>query len=117
MKRKTIRKHADFLTPKDGPNITLNNVVSVRIKTAKFENDARYGIIASKKLFRFAVQRNRAKRLLRDWIFHNEDLMLPQFDYVFIAGAEILTTNRENGREYIKRALTTISKKYAEKTI
>jgi ribonuclease P protein component len=117
MKRKTIRKHADFLTPKDGPNITFDNVVSVRIKNAKIQDDARYGIIASKRLFRFAVQRNRVKRLLRDWIFYNEDLMLPEFDYVFIAGAEILNTNRENGREYIKRALTKISQNYAEKTI
>lgn len=117
MKRKTIRKHADFLTPLDGPNVTLNNVITVRIKPAKIKDDARYGIIASKRLFRFAVQRNRVKRLLRDWIFYNEDLMLPQFDYIFIAGAEILNTNREDGREYIKRALTKTSQDYAEKTL
>lgn len=112
MKRKTIRKHTDFLSPKTSPCITIDDIVSVRIKPAKIPDDARYGVVASKKFFRFAVQRNRVKRLLRDWIFYNEDLMLPQYDYIFIAGNNILNTKRSEGRESVKKCLSLLAKNH-----
>ena len=74
------------------------------------KKDSRYGIIASKRTFKFAVQRNRAKRLLRDWIAFNEDLMLPDMDYIFIARANILNCSRESGRAKMANALKRISK-------
>ena len=73
MKRKTIRNHKDFLTSPDNPFVAAGCFV-VKMKPAQ-KQDARYGIIASKRTFKLAVQRNRAKRLLRDWIDFNESLL------------------------------------------
>ena len=74
------------------------------------KKDARYGVIASKRTFKLAVNRNRAKRLLRDWIADNENLMLPNMDYVFIARAAVLDCSREIGRKKMANALKKISK-------
>ncbi len=107
MKRHTIRNHRDFITPQDGLKVALPSLV-LRVKPVKIKNDPRYGIIASKKVFKLAVHRNRAKRLLRDWIAFNEDFMMPEFDYVFIAKARVLETNREDGRRETKKAFDKI---------
>ena len=108
MKRKTIRNHKDFLTTPNDPSVT-NLYFITKAKTA-LKQDARYGIIASKRIFKFAVQRNRAKRLLRDWIAFNENLMLPGADYIFIARLPILNCSREEGRKKMEDALKKISK-------
>ena len=108
MKRKTIRNHKDFFVPSDNPMANCSYFI-VKSKDA-VKQDARYGIIASKRTFKLAVQRNRAKRLLRDWIAFNEDLMLPNKDYVFIARADILVCPREIGRKKLADALKKISK-------
>lgn len=109
MKRKTIRNHLDFITERDGVHVCTNCVV-VKIKPAKYSGDARYGLVVPKKMFKLAVLRNRAKRLLRDWIAYNEDLMLDKYDYIFISRATILDCSRDFGRLEIKRALTKIMK-------
>ena len=109
MKRKTIRNHRDFLTT---PNdlMARADCFVVKTKTAKFANDARFGLVASKKVFKLAVHRNRAKRLLRDWIAFNENLMLPDMDYIFIARSQILDCGREDGRLQMEKALKKIAK-------
>lgn len=109
MKRKTIRNHRDFLTMRETPTAHADCFV-VKAKSAKFENDARFGLVASKKTFKLAVHRNRAKRLLRDWVAFNEDLMLPDMDYVFVARAQILDCKREEGRAQMAKALKKIAK-------
>ena len=109
MKRKTIRNHLDFLTPRDGVHVCTDCAV-VKVKPAKYADDARYGLIVSKKMFKKAVQRNRAKRLLRDWIAYSEDLMLDKYDYIFISRANILECSRDLGRREIKYALKKIIK-------
>lgn len=82
----------------------------LKAKYAKITGDARYGLIASKKTFKLAVQRNRAKRLMRDWLAFNEDLMLPDLDYIFILHNSILECDRESGRKSVASALKKISK-------
>ena len=108
MKRKTIRNHRDFLTT---PNdlMVRSDCFIAKAKNAKLKNDARYGLIVSKRNFKLAVDRNRAKRLLRDWIAFNEELMLPDMDYIFIAGPRILTCSREDGRKKIYQVLTKLA--------
>ena len=108
MKRKTIRNHKDFLTTPDD-KVVMNHFFITKAKKAA-KKDARYGIIASKRVLKLAVQRNRAKRMLRDWIAFNEDLMLPDMDYIFIAHTAILDCSREIGRHKMKNALKKISK-------
>ena len=77
----------------------------VRMKPCAIPNDARYGLMATKKTFKFAIQRNRAKRLLRDWVRFNEGLLLPDMDYVFVARHAILDATRDDGRDAMARAL------------
>ncbi len=107
MKRKTIRNHKDFIVSHDNP-AAINSYFLTKAKPMA-KSDARYGIIASKRIFKLAVQRNRAKRLLRDWIAYNEDLMLPNLDYIFIAREAILDCSREIGRNKMASALKKIS--------
>ena len=111
MKRKTIRNHRDFLTTKDDLK-TSNDLFMVKAKTAKIPGDARYGLLVTKKTFKFAVQRNRAKRLIRDWLNYNEHLMLDDLDYIIILHKSILDSDRETGRKTLADALIKISKLY-----
>ena len=108
MKRKTIRNHKDFFTSPDDP-VYVNRVFIAKSKPA-VKKDARYGIIAAKRTFKLAVQRNRAKRLLRDWIRFNEKYLRPDMDYVFIARRDILDATRDDGRAAMARALTYLNK-------
>ena len=112
--RNTIKNHKDFFTTDSDPS-ALSPLFVVRAKVAKFPNDARYGVMATKRIFRFAVQRNRAKRLLRDWVRFNEGLLAPEYDYIFIARFPILNAERETGRAMMTKALTHIQHKYLKK--
>lgn len=112
--RNTIKLHKDFLPSAE--DLDARCVwFFVRAKKTKTPDDARYGLIVTKKTFRYAVERNRAKRLLRDWIRFNENQMLPEFDYVFIARHPILEAGREDGRTAMKKALNYIKKQAIEK--
>jgi len=111
MKRKTIRNHRDFLTTIDDFK-SSNDLFMVKAKNAKIPGDARYGIIVTKKSFKLAIWRNRAKRLIRDWIAANEDLMVDNLDYIFILHGAILDADREQGRKQMAHALVQISKMY-----
>ena len=109
MKRKTIRNHRDFITSRDCL-MARSSLFILKTKPAKIVNDARYGLVASKRSFKLATQRNRAKRLIRDWISYNEDLMSSNLDYIFILNTDILNSDRENGRNEVKQALKKILK-------
>ena len=109
--RDTIKKHEDFArTPDDLSGMSAFFIA--RAKPAKYPDDARYGLVVTKKTFKHAVDRNRAKRLLRDWIAYNEKYMLANMDYVFIARHKILDATRNDGRDAMRKALHWISKSY-----
>ena len=109
MIRDTIKKHEDFAADDNDPTARCAYFL-VRKKPAKIENDARYGLIVTKKTFKHAVDRNRAKRLLRDWIYFNEKMLQPDSDYVFVARRDILGASREEGRVAMKKALHFLKK-------
>ena len=111
MKRKTIRNHNDFLMPRNGL-VARTDFFMVRAKTAKFSDSPRYGIVVTKKVFKLANERNRAKRRLRDWVAYNEDFMLPDLDYTFIASDKILTCSRETARKCMEFAIKKIERIY-----
>ncbi|MBP3316567.1 MAG: ribonuclease P protein component [Alphaproteobacteria bacterium] len=109
--RNTIKNHSDFaVTPDDLSGRSAYFII--RAKYAKYPNDARYGLVVTKRTFKHAVDRNRAKRLMRDWIAFNDDKMLPNMDYIFVARAPILNASREQGRAAMARALHWIKKSY-----
>ena len=112
--RDTIKNHSDFLTGPNDPSATTS-LFFVHAKLAKIPGDARYGLVVTKRTFKFAVHRNRAKRLLRDWIAHSQELMAPEYDYVFIARPAILDATREQGRAEMIKALEHITRKYVLK--
>jgi len=114
MKRKTIRKHLDFYRPHDCLTVRAVPCI-IKAKPAKLLDDARYGIVVSKRGYFLSTKRNRAKRLLRDWIGFNEKLMEPELDYVFFANDNLDMFSRETGRQEIATALKKISKLYGKK--
>lgn len=111
MKRKTIRNHKDFLTGRDGPWVA-NSFFVIKLKPAKIPGSPRYGLVAPKKVFKLAVMRNRAKRIIRDWIAANEDLMMGYYDYVFVLREPILHISRNRGRHKMELKLNRLAKLY-----
>ena len=112
--RDTIKKHADFLMADSDP-VARSAYFIVRAKNARFAENPRIGFTATKHTFKLAVHRNRAKRLMRDWVRFYSDLLAPEFEYVFIARAPILEATRDMGREAMFKALKHIMRKYAPK--
>ena len=110
--RNTIKNHLDFKTDRECP-FAVCDLFSVHTKPAKFPDDPRYGLVVSKRNFRFAVQRNRVKRLLRDWIRFADEYMCADLDYVFFARTPILDkgVTREVGRDAMVNALESIKHK------
>ena len=102
--RDTIKNHKDFSMAEDDPTARCAYCL-VRARKTIFPGNAQYGLIATKRTFKHAVDRNRAKRLLREWIRYYESYMRPDMDYVFIARAPILDAKQEEGRTAIRKAL------------
>jgi ribonuclease P protein component len=111
MKRKTIRNHRDFFVSA-GNLKSVTDYFLIKAKTAQKPGDARYGVVVSKRVFRTAVSRNRAKRLMRDWLAFNEHCMLPDLDYIFVLYLPILECNRDTGRKSVALSLKRITKTY-----
>lgn len=107
--RNTIKKHIDFIQT-DGDLSISNRFFLVRVKKAKIPDDPRYGLIVTKKTFKHAVDRNRAKRMIRDWLRFNEQCLEDDLDYIFIIRHAILGASREEGRAEMKKALKYIKK-------
>lgn len=111
--RNTIKQHQNFLMGDNDLNARCA-MFFVRARPVRFPDDPQYGLIVTKKLFKLAVDRNRAKRLLRDWIRFNEKYMCDDLDYVFIARRDILNSTRTDGRTAMRKALNYIKKLHAE---
>ena len=109
--RDTIKNHKDFAAAENDPT-ARSQFFLIRAKSAKFADDARYGLIVTKRTFKLAVHRNRAKRMLRDWLRFNEKQMRPELDYIIIARRAILDAGRSDGRNAMRKALHYISKTY-----
>jgi len=75
------------------------------MRPARIADDPQYGLTVTKRTFKHAVDRNRAKRLMRDWLRFNERMMRPDCDYVFIIRRGILGASRTDGRTALKKAL------------
>ena len=111
MRRDTIKNHSDFFTLPKYPS-ARNDIFILKTKPAKNPGLGRFGLVVTKKTFKLAVDRNRAKRLLRDWIGFYERFMLPDVDYIFIAKHEILDADRHTGHKNMRNTLQKIAKMY-----
>ena len=109
MKRDTIKNHADFVAGENDPTARCAYFL-IRAKAAKYPDNPKYGLIVTKKTFKHAVDRNRAKRLIRDWIAHNEKMMRDTWDYIFVIRRDILNADRASGREAMRKAMHYLKK-------
>ncbi|MDL2296175.1 ribonuclease P protein component [Lachnospiraceae bacterium OttesenSCG-928-E19] len=107
--RNTIKNHSDFQIADNYP-IARTPLFIAKCRPTLFPGDPRYGLIVTKKTFKLAVARNRAKRLLRVWIRENEQLLRDDMDYVFIARRDILNTSLHDGVKTMASALKDINK-------
>ena len=107
--RDTIKKHSQFIMHDEDP-AARSAFFIVRARATMFPDGARYGLVATKRTFRHAVDRNRAKRLLREWVRHNEAYLRPDLDYVFFARTAIVGASRDAGQEAMRKALGHIAK-------
>lgn len=105
--RNTIKNHKDFAMAADAPTEVTRFFIA-KARPTIFPGDSRYGLIVTKKTFKLAVDRNRAKRLLRVWIRENEALMSPDMDYVFIGRRAILDATLPDGLNTMARALKSL---------
>ena len=88
-------------TIKSQKNFDFNNaeavvmpVMIIKYRPKKL-SESEYGIVSSKRTFPTAVERNRARRLIRAWL---DKCDRPQkFDILFIARKPILETNLTSG--------------------
>ncbi len=102
--RDTIKRHDDFIMTETDLSARCGAFI-IRARATRFPGDARYGLVATKKTFLHAVDRNRAKRVLRVWIRANESWLDDGRDYVFIARPSILAWQHTDGLVAMKKAL------------
>ncbi len=110
MKNKKTLNHREFHTAPDAPTV-INGFFIMKIKPARIPGFSRFGVASPKKTFKLAIHRNRARRLLRDWIAFNKDFFSGDYDYIFIARAQTLNCNRETGRKLVYDAIKKMAKK------
>lgn len=102
--RNTIKNHKDFIMT-DEDAVAKCAYCLVRARPVRFPGDPQYGLIATKRTFKHATQRNRAKRLLREWLRINAPVMRDDLDYVVIARTPILDATRDEGVLAMNKAL------------
>jgi ribonuclease P protein component len=101
--KNTIKSRSDFNFDN---SISIAEPAFIMKLRPKTHENGRFGIIASKKIFPKAVQRNRAKRLIRAWM---NIVKLPvTHDFLFIARSNILETGAPEGVKQLKNALGSI---------
>ena len=113
MKHKTIRNHKDFITTHTDIVVRTHSFY-LKLKQPSVEGQSRYGIMVTKRVFKKAVDRNKAKRKIRDWIAFNEDLFLPDRDYIFSLTGGILDYPRDLGRKDVETAMKKAKRLYLE---
>ena len=66
----------------------------------------RLGVVASKRTFHFAVERNRAKRLLREAFRLQRDRLAPSVDIVLLGRRSILKATRQDVEKDLLKTLS-----------
>lgn len=116
--RKTLSRRIDFINiSKQIPTFVCDFFI-LKIRHSIIINNGKYGIVASKKTFEHsAIKRNRAIRLIREWIRLNKEQLNSNIDYVFIARHKILESSLDTGLKYMKQALETANKNETKQDI
>jgi len=101
--KNTIKKHTDFdfqeILPAAMPAFLM------KFRPKRYDS-GQFGLVATKRTFRKATDRNRAKRLLREWLRLSG--RPEHVDVLLVARAPILETNMPDGMTQMKKALKRI---------
>jgi ribonuclease P protein component len=101
--RESFKQRSDFLRLKESRALVKARFF---IANSAASLDApRYGIIATKKTFASAVDRNRARRLIREWLRLSDNKLDLTLDYSFVLRADILKATRSDGMKELEKAL------------
>lgn len=101
--KNTIKLKRNFIF--DGDNTVVMPAFVVKYRPKNMET-GEYGLIVTKKTFPLAVCRNRARRLVREWL-----RLVGQpadIDLLFIIRASIIKTDFKDGVGQMKKALQRI---------
>ena len=90
--RKTLKKYSDFLIDTGFKNIKTD-IFILKTRPCVFEEDPRYGIVATKKTFKLAVDRNKVRRRLKASLIIFDKKLSKKLDYIFILKRKFLDTN------------------------
>jgi ribonuclease P protein component len=101
--KNTIKAHKNFNFENAKTIVTPAIIVKYR---KKLHDSGEYGLVVSKKVFPLAVQRNRAKRLMREWI--RRCGLPPAVDILLIARKSILEIAAKDGAGRIAKAIKKI---------
>ncbi|MDO5089300.1 MAG: ribonuclease P protein component [Leptotrichiaceae bacterium] len=93
MQIKKIKNNRDFSSIYNNSKKVYTKYAIIFIKENK-NNEQRFGFVASKKTGK-AVQRNRIKRLFREFVKSNSKILKKNTDYIFV-GKSILKENIKN---------------------
>ncbi len=106
--RDTIKKHTDFIAADTDVTARAAGFI-IRARPTRFADGGRYGLVTTKRTFRHAVDRNRARRRLRAWIGACEKMLKPGWDYIFIARPSILNWSHTDAMVAMGKALHYLS--------
>jgi ribonuclease P protein component len=98
--KNTIKLHRDFNFEGAGSAVTPSMIAKYR---KKLHDTGEFGLVVSKKVFPRAVQRNRAKRLMREWI--RKCKMPGGLDILLIARPQIMKTSLPEGVRHMKSVI------------
>ncbi|RRD40734.1 ribonuclease P protein component [Leptotrichia sp. OH3620_COT-345] len=90
MQIKKIKKNKDFFSIYNNSKKVYTKYAIIFIKENK-RNEQRFGFVASKKTGK-AIQRNRIKRLFKEFVRLNNQIFKRNTDYIFV-GKSILKEN------------------------
>ncbi|MDR2685967.1 MAG: ribonuclease P protein component [Rickettsiales bacterium] len=102
--RRSFSNRADFIRLKESGKFARTSFFIMNFAPAR-EIPARYGLIAVKKSFGTAISRNRARRLMREWLRLSAGLLDPNMDYALVLMPEILRAKKEDGLRELERAV------------
>lgn len=102
--RQIIKNHKDFVQTEKDLSVKTPLFI-LRARATLWPNDAKYGLVATKRTLKRAHDRNRAKRLLRVWLRACESELSPDMDYIIIVRTPILDASLTDGIATLKKAI------------
>ncbi len=103
-----LSKKSDFENVKQNGRFISSKSMTISFLNRKDKEGPRIGFIVSKKISTRAVDRNKVKRILREFFRKNLDLVKKGMDYVIIVKPGILHASHVTLEKEIKDVIKTL---------